>query len=190
MHPALLIDEILRHVFLFCFEDDRPSLVAAAQACKAWKDPALDFIWDRLSSFKPLLHLLPTFSKVDGEYILTAEPSEKDWHRFNAYARRIKHVSNRHELKIHPSVVMSSLSTNTGNSALPNLSTAYISLPKSAVCLMSLNFSPNLVRLEIDLGFKATSYSLNDAFADISSKLANTALNFGISASEVMHQNA
>jgi hypothetical protein len=69
MHPALLIDEILRHVFLFCFEDDRPSLVAAAQACKAWKDPALDFIWDRLSSFKPLLHLLPTFSKVDGEYV-------------------------------------------------------------------------------------------------------------------------
>jgi len=55
MHPVLLIDEILRHIFIFC---SRASLVSAAQSCKAWKDPALDSVWYRLPSIEPLLFLL------------------------------------------------------------------------------------------------------------------------------------
>jgi hypothetical protein len=58
MHPVLLIDEILRHIFLFCSYYDRTSLVSAAQTCKAWKDPALDFLWYRLASIEPLLLIL------------------------------------------------------------------------------------------------------------------------------------
>lgn len=57
MHSVLLIDEILRHIFLFC-SYDRASLVSAAQSCKAWKDPALDFLWYRLTSIEPLLLIL------------------------------------------------------------------------------------------------------------------------------------
>jgi hypothetical protein len=58
MHPVLLIDEILRHIFSFCSYYDRASLVSAAQSCKAWKDPALDFLWYRLASIEPLLLIL------------------------------------------------------------------------------------------------------------------------------------
>lgn len=68
MHSALLIDELLRQIFLF-IEDDRKSLLASARSCKAWKDPALDYIWEHLTSFGPLLLLLPGVSSRNGEYV-------------------------------------------------------------------------------------------------------------------------
>lgn len=68
MHPALLIDELLRQILLFV-DDDRKSLLASARTCKAWKDPALDYIWAHLASFGPLLLLLPGVSSQNGEYV-------------------------------------------------------------------------------------------------------------------------
>lgn len=61
MHSVLLIDEILRNIFSLCLYHDRPrhDLVSASRSCKSWKDPALDLVWDRLTSFEPLLLLLP-----------------------------------------------------------------------------------------------------------------------------------
>ncbi|KAF9477596.1 hypothetical protein BDN70DRAFT_934095 [Pholiota conissans] len=164
MHSALLIDEILRQIFSFNSGDARPSLVSAALTCKAWKDPALDFVWDQLSSFGPLLSLLPTITDIVGQYGFITQPSQEDLQRFNSYARRIKHVSNRRELNVHPSIERSSLFSTA--SALPNLSTAYISLPKTTTYLISLNFSTNLVRLEVDLGFKAVLGPMSDALCE------------------------
>ena len=71
MHPALLIDEVLRNVFDICSEQGLYTLSRAARCCKAWKDPALDFIWVRLPSAEPLLRLLPAVSYINGEYVCT-----------------------------------------------------------------------------------------------------------------------
>ncbi|KAF8967599.1 hypothetical protein BDZ97DRAFT_1916552 [Flammula alnicola] len=157
MHSALLIDEILRQIFYFSSENDRSSLVSAARACKAWKDPALDFIWDRLFSFGPLLLLLPSVSVINGEYVFLNQTSNDDLGTFHSYAQRVKHVSHRQEIKIHPSVGVFSPFSYTWKTALPNLATAHISIPRCTALLMPLNLSPALRHLDIDLGFKATS---------------------------------
>lgn len=69
MHSALLIDEILRNIFYLCLDHNRHNLVSASRSCKSWKDPALDLVWDRLTSFEPLLRLLPGVLVIDGEYV-------------------------------------------------------------------------------------------------------------------------
>lgn len=71
MHPVFLIDEILRRIFYFCSEYDQHSLVCSARTCKAWKDPALDLVWNRLFSLSPLLLLLPGISVSNNEYVST-----------------------------------------------------------------------------------------------------------------------
>ena len=62
MHPALLIDEVLQLIFDFCADisDTEPKWTYAqlARCCRAWKDPALDRLWDRLNGVGPLLALV------------------------------------------------------------------------------------------------------------------------------------
>jgi len=69
MHQALLIDEILRHIFSFISEDGLGPLGALARSCRAWTDPALDLVWIKLSSAVPLLQVIPGVRLVDGTYV-------------------------------------------------------------------------------------------------------------------------
>ncbi|KAF8906259.1 hypothetical protein CPB84DRAFT_1675984 [Gymnopilus junonius] len=142
MHPALLIDEILRLIFSFCLECDRKSLLSAARTCKAWKDPALDFIWSRLSSPEPLLLQAYVDRTTFGDLLI-----------FDSYARRVKHLTNRQDTRMKP-VLMTSSETPQCNLALPNLVTAQISIPKYSTFSLPFILSPNLARLDVDLGFK------------------------------------
>jgi len=67
MHPVLLIDEVLR-IILDHIDQDTITLPAPktfcrlATVCRAWKDPALDYLWLSLASVDPLLALLPRVS--------------------------------------------------------------------------------------------------------------------------------
>jgi hypothetical protein len=67
MHPVLLIDELLR-IILDHIDRDLNRLPVLktfyrlAIVCRAWKDPALDYLWASLSSVDPLLALLPQVS--------------------------------------------------------------------------------------------------------------------------------
>ena len=62
MHIALLIDEILQLVLDHCAElpatDPEWTFAQLARCCKAWKDPALDRLWARMSGVGPLLALV------------------------------------------------------------------------------------------------------------------------------------
>lgn len=58
MHQVFWVDEILRHILSYTAENKR-DLATLARVCRSWKDPALDFIWERLPSILPLLHLTP-----------------------------------------------------------------------------------------------------------------------------------
>ncbi|KDR80700.1 hypothetical protein GALMADRAFT_1100723 [Galerina marginata CBS 339.88] len=155
MHSALLIDEVLRQIFHFCSENNLHSLVCAARSCKAWKDPALDFVWVRLSSLTPLLLLLPGFSITNNEFVYSNDTSPDNSHSFNSYARRVKHVSNRQKIEIHSSAVTASPFSYSSDVCLPNLETAHISIPRCNALVLPLSLSPNLLRLDIDLGFKS-----------------------------------
>ncbi len=63
MHAALLIDEILQLVFDFCADlpktEPKWTFAQLARCCRAWKDPAFDRLWARLTGVEPLLALLP-----------------------------------------------------------------------------------------------------------------------------------
>lgn len=65
MHSILFIDEILREIFQWCAISGGSDLPRAARTCQAWKDPALDALYNHLSLLKPLLSLLPDFPEGD-----------------------------------------------------------------------------------------------------------------------------
>ena len=62
MHPALLIDEVLQLIFDFCADipntEPKWTYAQLARCCRAWKDPVLDRLWDRLNGVGPLLALV------------------------------------------------------------------------------------------------------------------------------------
>jgi hypothetical protein len=67
MHPVLLLDEVLRIILDHIDPDsnNRPAFntfYRLATVCRAWKDPALDYLWASLVSIDPLLALLPHVS--------------------------------------------------------------------------------------------------------------------------------
>jgi hypothetical protein len=67
MHPVLLLDEVLRMILDHIDRDSNrlPALKTfyhLATVCRAWKDPALDYLWASLVSVDPLLALLPHVS--------------------------------------------------------------------------------------------------------------------------------
>ncbi len=66
MQNTLFIDEILREIFHWSAGQDLPR---AAQVCRAWKDPALDALYESLTSLKPLLDLLLKFDNGDSVLI-------------------------------------------------------------------------------------------------------------------------
>lgn len=73
MHPVLLLDEVLR-IILDHIDHDLNHLPALKTfyrlsiVCRAWKDPALDYLWASLSSVDPLLALLPHVSVLPVTY--------------------------------------------------------------------------------------------------------------------------
>ncbi|KAF8817389.1 hypothetical protein BYT27DRAFT_7332722 [Phlegmacium glaucopus] len=157
MHSALLIDEILRNIFYLCSYHNRHrhTLVSASRSCKSWRDPALDFVWDRLTSFEPLLLLLPGVLVIDGEYSLSRSIYPEDLAVFRSYARRVKHVSYRRELKVHPNISRifdQFLPLDT--IVLPNLATMQISFPRCNRVFLPVHVSHSLRSLDFDLGFK------------------------------------
>lgn len=78
MHPTLLIDELLRHVFTHLDADSdtdqatrKRTFYQLARVCKAWRDPALDFLWSFLHArdSEALLRLIPGVQCIDGVYV-------------------------------------------------------------------------------------------------------------------------
>ena len=68
MHHALEIQEILLNIFRFfsrCHDDDdddSEDLVSLARTCRAFKEPALDILWEVLDDLSPLARCLPEIS--------------------------------------------------------------------------------------------------------------------------------
>ncbi|EIN09503.1 hypothetical protein PUNSTDRAFT_143049 [Punctularia strigosozonata HHB-11173 SS5] len=87
MHPALLVDEILRQIIEFCYSsaerkaDATRTLARLARTCRAWRDPALDRLWWRLDCVAPLLALTRLArDQLFEEHLLQ-------------YGRRVKHLT-------------------------------------------------------------------------------------------------
>ncbi|KAJ7504293.1 hypothetical protein B0H11DRAFT_1797004 [Mycena galericulata] len=145
MHAALLLDDVLRQIFDFC---PTTCLSAAARSCRSWSDPALDGIWCRIGSLVPLLNLIPGILCVDGVYSFSLE-RPPDLGVYNSYASRIKHITQRHDTRVHPAL-LSMLSKSTLN----RLATTRLSSTDPHCFPAALSLSPSLRQLDLDLGFK------------------------------------
>ncbi|KIM36261.1 hypothetical protein M413DRAFT_14092 [Hebeloma cylindrosporum] len=103
---ALSNEDILALIFQevdgsFCVEDLKKrnqSLLRAAQTSKAFFRPAVSALWRRIHSLVPLLTILPQF-KASTESVhklnvavqtLVGQISDKDWARFEMYARSVR----------------------------------------------------------------------------------------------------
>ena len=64
MHHALEIQEILSNIFGCCYPSDLPSL---ARTCRAFKEPALDVLWEELVNLSPLAQCLPASHQSQAE---------------------------------------------------------------------------------------------------------------------------
>ncbi|KAF7308448.1 hypothetical protein HMN09_00693700 [Mycena chlorophos] len=146
MHPALLLDDFLRLVFLELDPEFRPCLVALARTCRAWREPALDILWANMRSLLPLLELIPGLVCVDGVYNYTDTP---DLSIFYSYARRVRSLTQRHTLRIHPRL----LSTFSASTLSGLVSTRLASLDTQSLPA-ALSFTERLRQLDVDFGFK------------------------------------
>ncbi|KAG9031943.1 hypothetical protein FRB95_002079 [Tulasnella sp. JGI-2019a] len=90
-HPALLIGEILRQIFLYL---PRGTLAATALTCRAWEVPAVDLLW-REVTMKDLLKVLDSVETRPGCQV--KEGNEKPvedwkWDRLRYLAPKVKTI--------------------------------------------------------------------------------------------------
>ncbi|KAH9975972.1 hypothetical protein BGW80DRAFT_1168772 [Lactifluus volemus] len=186
MHPALLLDEILRFILDNIDHDPNRSLALKsfyrlASVCRAWKDPALDYLWASLSSIDHLLALLP-------DNTLHGGTSPDALSRFHAYASRVRNVGQNTcslpFLKIRPNVAAAIAS---GSLILPALRTVTLVLKGAPREKFPLNLclSRTLQSVSVDVGFRSSTEILGfqealhvylDAVARISSSLQHLRL--------------
>ncbi|KAG6895805.1 hypothetical protein C0992_012357 [Termitomyces sp. T32_za158] len=155
MQRALLIDEIIRHIFHFSAETGLDTLNALARCCRTWEDPALDYLWTRLSSIAPLLQLIPGVELVNGIYVFQALHPTPDLTRFNFYAARVKHISYQRRIQVDPAVLSILKGKYLPSTVmLPSLRSAKLSTTNCSEIQACLSISDTLSKLDIDLGFK------------------------------------
>ncbi|TFK20254.1 hypothetical protein FA15DRAFT_759493 [Coprinopsis marcescibilis] len=66
----------------------RVTLLHAALTCKAFYEPAMDYLWASMDDLTPLLTLIPSVQPVDQIYYLLSQDPGMD--RFHAHARRLR----------------------------------------------------------------------------------------------------
>ncbi|KII86182.1 hypothetical protein PLICRDRAFT_700299 [Plicaturopsis crispa FD-325 SS-3] len=99
MHHCLQISEVLSCVFSML--SPHGDLARLARTCRAFRDPALDILWNSLSGLEPLIHTLPAdlWEKRRSEdahgiahtEILFLRPMrDTDWTRFHIYGQRVR----------------------------------------------------------------------------------------------------
>ncbi|KAF8555293.1 hypothetical protein OG21DRAFT_1438864, partial [Imleria badia] len=106
MHHALEIQEILLNIFSYCrlptWQSPASDLPALARTCHAFKEPALDVLWEKLVDPSPLAKCLPDashYSKADKYYSFSRSLTQIEWEILRSYTRRIRSMAdNRHRL--------------------------------------------------------------------------------------------
>ncbi|KAJ3799316.1 hypothetical protein GGU11DRAFT_512537 [Lentinula aff. detonsa] len=155
MHQALLIDEILEVILDSCTESWTLSRIA--RTCQAWKDPALDRVWWRISSFKPLLDLIPGLLCVNGVYVLEL-PFCPDFRRLHCYASRVKQIVYRENIRLHPTLLSLLLQEYGQTCIFRKLSIVQLSLTKCSSLSPIISLAKGLKTVELDLGFKTNTF--------------------------------
>ncbi|KAF8120812.1 hypothetical protein EV363DRAFT_1278502 [Boletus edulis] len=111
MHPALQIQEILLNIFGHCFPpggwEATADLAALARTCHAFKDPALDILWEELFDLSPLARCLPEACRQESTkcYSLRRMLTQNEWDILQGYTHRIRSIRTLFQVGIDQQTV-------------------------------------------------------------------------------------
>ncbi|KAF8441628.1 hypothetical protein L210DRAFT_792550, partial [Boletus edulis BED1] len=108
MHHTLEIPEILLDIFGRCrspgtgTETASSDLPALARTCRAFKEPALDLLWENLPDPSPIVRCLPEashYSQISPEkenkcYSFCRTLTQTEWDILRSYTRRIQSLAD------------------------------------------------------------------------------------------------
>ncbi|KAF9266896.1 hypothetical protein L218DRAFT_1074746 [Marasmius fiardii PR-910] len=172
MHQALVIDEIIQVVFDFCLELGSDLLTKVARTCKAWRDPALDRLWYRLTDVTPLLQLIPGIICVNGVYVFES-PVSPDLNSLRFYAPRVRHIAHRQNLQLHPHL-SSIIAASFGDGMFTGLSSVQLLLANCHSLCSILGPGTMVETLVIDMSFHPGAFqSSNTAACNYLANLPN-----------------
>ncbi|KAF8124937.1 hypothetical protein EV363DRAFT_1177218 [Boletus edulis] len=91
MHHALQIPEILLNIFGHCSDRFDYDVAALARTCRAFKEPALDVLWEELFELSPLVRCVPEAS-LSSKYSIHRSLTRIEWDILQSYTCRIRSI--------------------------------------------------------------------------------------------------
>ncbi|KIY49800.1 hypothetical protein FISHEDRAFT_40642 [Fistulina hepatica ATCC 64428] len=172
--------ELLAMIFSYL---ERPTLVAAACACRQWSQLSLDTLWHDVDDLVGLFGLLAPLRRDVKQFFFTRPLEAKDWQRFEKYSVRVRRLYNNKEclpfselsIRNVPYVgdsVFEELSrTRTSLHILPNIHTLHWYAPlRFCVMFMNANIKTFVCHLPL---MPSPNISLQPFFHDIVSRMPN-----------------
>ncbi|KAG9011001.1 hypothetical protein FRB94_009020 [Tulasnella sp. JGI-2019a] len=166
---VLAIDEVLRMIIRHMRRRFR-DLLSCALTCQAFKEGALDQLWEDIPNFGCLLRVWNANGLLDiNSWQLTRIAYQEDWERFDYYASRIRYVgsrNNRNATHLDENLILQT------NAALPvRAGTMWPLLPKLRGLRVNLDGSTSLMQMRLLLKecTTLTSITVNGGIPDESS---------------------
>ncbi|KAF8550083.1 hypothetical protein OG21DRAFT_1514510 [Imleria badia] len=155
MHHALEIQEILLNIFGHCYSANRwrdatSDLASLARTCRAFKEPALDLLWEHMVNLSPLVQCLADVSHqlIPDEYSFTRSLTRIEWDILRSYTRRIRSIQQI-ERGLDWESVTTFLNPPTTVPLFPNLRTLHCEYTEKTMHLLHLPL-PSLVFLHVE----------------------------------------
>ncbi|KAF8441755.1 hypothetical protein L210DRAFT_3760254 [Boletus edulis BED1] len=165
MHHALKIQEILFNIFGHC--DQCTDQASLARTCHAFKEPALDMLWETLPhDLSPLARCLPEAShpltpQSSMWYMFTRPLMRTEWEILRSYTRRIRRIVN-FEWGLDEKSVEILTNPPTTEPLFPNLrhlGNCWGSHSGSRIVLVASRLLPNVTKIHLRPSISDVSFS-------------------------------
>ncbi|KAF8434139.1 hypothetical protein L210DRAFT_3485675, partial [Boletus edulis BED1] len=142
-------------------------LVALARTCRAFKEPALDILWEQLDDLSPIARCLPEASHRESRnkyYSFRRSLTRIEWDILQSYARRIRSISIEGVLGLSRKSLTSLSKPPTSDSFFPTVRhLCFEYTRKLGKSLLLLPF-PSLISSKFDCEIYVISRILSSCF--------------------------
>ncbi|KAF8124697.1 hypothetical protein EV363DRAFT_1402984 [Boletus edulis] len=154
MHHALEISEILLNIFHHCYSGlfrDTSTLASLATTCRAFKEPALDVLWEEMRCGSPLARCIPeAFYQLPGKklYSFSRPLTQSEWDILLSYTHRIRIIVDIYNGLDWESVGTILFNPPTTRPLFPSVQTLHFEYTKETMPLLRLPLQ-SLVYLDV-----------------------------------------
>ncbi|KAF8441649.1 hypothetical protein L210DRAFT_3537794 [Boletus edulis BED1] len=158
MHHTLQIQEILLNIFGHCCQYEfgvlhvSSGVAALARTCRAFKEPALDVLWEELIELSSLVCCIPKASHrlSSKSYAFHRSLTQIEWDILRSYTRRIRSINLVEDMpRIDHKCFLDLLKHPMTEPLFPNVRKLYIQYPGDKHMLLAT--LPSLMSLDIRL---------------------------------------